>query len=113
MTLRVATWNVNSVTARLPRLLSWLAAARPDVVCLQELKTSAENFPVAQVGELGYETAAHGAGRWGGVAVLSKIGLADVRRGFPDEPGYQDVVESRAVSATCGPARFCSVYVPN
>ena len=113
MTLRVATWNVNSVTARLPRLLSWLESARPDVVCLQELKTAEEKFPAAEVRDLGYEAAIHGAGRWNGVAILSRVGLADVRRGFPGEPGYDDVIETRAVTATCGPVRVSSVYVPN
>jgi exodeoxyribonuclease-3 len=111
--LRIATWNVNSVTARLPRLLPWLEASKPDVLCLQELKTSTEAFPADEVRELGYETAAHGTGRWNGVAILSRAGLDDVVRGLPGEPDYEGVAEPRAITATCGPVRVCSVYVPN
>lgn len=114
--MRVATWNVNSVTARVSRLLDWLDSAAPDVVCLQELKTTTYAFPTAEVGELGYETAAHGTGRWNGVAVLSKVGLGDVRRDLPNQPRYPDDAtepEPRAVAATCGPLRVWSVYAPN
>ncbi|WP_199513067.1 exodeoxyribonuclease III [Nucisporomicrobium flavum] len=110
--MRFATWNVNSVKARLPRLLEWLEQTRPDVLCLQETKVSADAFPAAEVAGLGYETAAYGQGRWNGVALLSRIGLDDVRRGFDGEPGYPDP-EARAVSATCGGIRFTSIYVPN
>ena len=110
--MRFATWNVNSVKARLPRLLEWLEQSRPDVLCLQETKVAADGFPAAEVAELGYETAAYGQGRWNGVAVLSRIGLDDVRRGFDGEPGYPDP-EARAISATCGGVRFTSIYVPN
>ena len=108
--MRLATWNVNSVTARLPRLLEWLAAVKPDVVCLQETKIA--GFPAADVEKLGYETAAHGDGRWNGVALLSRVGLADVSRGFPGEPGFPDP-EARAIGATCDGVRVWSVYVPN
>lgn len=117
--MRIATWNVNSVGARLPRLLSWLSAASPDVLCLQELKCSAENFPTAEVGDLGYAVAAYGTGRWNGVAILSKVGLTEVTRGLESEPGYaaeeggQEAVEPRAIGATCGDLRVWSVYVPN
>jgi len=111
--VRFATWNINSVKARLPRLLSWLETADVDAVCLQELKCTAEDFPTAEVTALGYEVAAHGDGRWNGVAVLSRVGLADVVRGLgDDEPGFPDP-EARAVAATCGPIRLWSVYVPN
>jgi exodeoxyribonuclease-3 len=110
--MRLATWNVNSVKARLPRLLDWLATTGPDVVCLQEVKCPDGAFPVAEVGELGYEVASHSDGRWNGVAVLSRAGLADVAVGFPDEPGFPDP-EARAISATCGGVRVWSVYVPN
>jgi exodeoxyribonuclease-3 len=119
VTVRIATWNINSVTARLPRLLEWLAAASPDVVCLQELKCSTDAFPYEAVKEAGYEAAAHGTGRWNGVAVLSRIGLEDVVRDLPGQPGFLaddamvEVVEPRAVAATCGPVRAWSVYVPN
>jgi exodeoxyribonuclease III len=117
--VRIATWNVNSVAARLPRLIDWLGTAEPDVLCLQEIKVAADDFPVDEVGELGYEVAAHGTGRWAGVAVLSRIGLAEVRRGLLEEPGFQpedamfEVHEPRAIAATCGGVRVWSVYVPN
>lgn len=117
--MRIATWNVNSIVARLPRVLEWLATAAPDVVCLQELKCAAGDLPVAKFGELGYEVAAHATGRWNGVAVLSKVGLDDVRRGLVDEPGYQPegamlpATEARAIGVTCGGVRLWSVYVPN
>jgi exodeoxyribonuclease III len=108
--MRLATWNVNSVSTRLPRLLEWLDMAKPDVACLQETKVA--TFPEKEVGELGYEVAAHGNGRWNGVALLSRIGIDDVSRGFPGEPGYPDP-EARAIGATCGGNRIWSVYVPN
>ena len=110
--MRLATWNVNSVKARLPRLLAWLAETRPDILCLQETKCPDGSFPVEQVGELGYLTASHSDGRWNGVAVLSQVGLDDVRVGFPGEPGFPHP-EARAVSATCAGLRVWSVYVPN
>jgi exodeoxyribonuclease-3 len=110
--MRFATWNVNSVKARLPRLLDWLAGTAPDVVCLQETKVADDGFPAGEVAELGYETAAYGQGRWNGVALLSRIGLEDVRRGFTGAPGFPEP-EARAVSARCGGIRFMSVYVPN
>ena len=110
--MRLATWNVNSVTARLPRLLGWLDAVRPDVLCLQEIKVAEAAFPTAEVGELGYAAAVYGTGRWNGVAVLSRVGLDDVRRGFDGEPGFPDP-EARAISATCQGCRIWSVYVPN
>ncbi|MCP2180503.1 exodeoxyribonuclease III [Prauserella alba] len=111
--MRIATWNVNSVTARLPRLLAWLDSARPDVLCLQELKCTDDAFPAEQVRELGYDVASHGTGRWNGVAILSKVGLDDVVRDLPRQPAYDDAVEPRAVGATCGGVRVWSVYVPN
>ncbi|WP_189082698.1 exodeoxyribonuclease III [Mangrovihabitans endophyticus] len=110
--MRFATWNVNSVKARLPRLLGWLESAQPDVVCLQETKVAADAFPAEQVEALGYRVAAHGQGRWNGVALLSRVGLTQVRRGFPGEPGFPGP-EARAIGATCGGVRFLSVYVPN
>src|SRR5262249_8946291 len=116
--MRLATWNVNSVKARLPRLLDWLEHTAPDVVGLQGTKCAAAALPAAEVGELGYEVAAHGDGRWNGVAILSRVGLAEVSLGFPGEPGYAnesdtptllDVdppTEPRAIGATCGGIRF-------
>ncbi|MBA2946720.1 exodeoxyribonuclease III [Streptomyces himalayensis] len=111
--MRIATWNVNSITARLPRLLAWLESSGTDVLCLQEAKTTAEGFPVEQLRELGYESAVHATGRWNGVAVISRVGIEDVVRGLPGDPGYDGAEEPRAISATCGPARVWSVYVPN
>jgi len=110
--VRLATWNVNSVKARLPRLLAWLADTRPDVVCLQETKCAAAAFPTAEVGELGYQAAAYGDNRWNGVAVLSRVGLDEVATGFPGEPGFPDP-EARSMAATCDGLRVWSVYVPN
>jgi exodeoxyribonuclease-3 len=113
--VRIATWNVNSVTARLPRLLEWLEAAAPDVVCLQETKVADDAFPAEPVAALGYEVAHLGQGRWNGVAVVSRVGLEDVTRGFPGCPGFPepDTLEARAVGATCGGVRVWSLYVPN
>jgi len=108
--MRLATWNVNSIGARLPRLLDWLERAEPDVVCLQETKTA--EFPAAEVKALGYQSAAYGSGRWNGVALLSRVGLDDVAHGFAGEPGFPEP-ETRAISATCGGLRVWSVYVPN
>ncbi|MGK5681912.1 exodeoxyribonuclease III [Actinoplanes sp. URMC 104] len=110
--MRFATWNVNSVKARLPRLLEWLDTTKPDVLCVQETKVAADGFPAAEVRDLGYDTAAYGQGRWNGVALLSRAGLEDVRHGFDGEPGFPDP-EARAISAVCGGIRFYSIYVPN
>ena len=111
--MRIATWNVNSIGARLPRLLAWLGSAKPDVLCLQELKCTTEAFPHGEVTELGYEVAAYGLGRWNGVAILSRAGLEDVRRGLAGQPMYEDETEPRAIGATCDGVRVWSVYVPN
>jgi exodeoxyribonuclease-3 len=113
--VRVATWNVNSVRQRVPRLLPWLDERQPDVVCLQEIKLTREAFTELLGGELtarGYEFAAHGQSQWNGVAILSRAGLDDVQTGLANEPGFPEP-EARAVSATCGGIRVHSVYVPN
>src|SRR5438105_5811785 len=86
--VRIATWNVNSVGARLPRLNEWLELAEPDVLCLQETKCADEAFPGERAEELGYEIALNGEGRWNGVAILSRVGLEDVTRGFEGQPAY-------------------------
>ncbi|MFF1692629.1 exodeoxyribonuclease III [Streptomyces sp. NPDC058257] len=111
--MRIATWNVNSITARLPRLLAWLESSGTDVLCIQETKTTAEGFPTEALRELGYESAVNATGRWNGVALVSRVGLDDVTVGLPGGPEYDGVREPRAISATCGPARVWSVYVPN
>lgn len=113
--VRVATWNVNSVKQRLPRLLPWLDQRAPDVVCLQETKLADDAFDALLSGPLaerGYRAAVHGEGRWNGVAILSKVGLDDVVTGVAGAPGFPDP-EARAVAATCGGVRVYSLYVPN
>jgi exodeoxyribonuclease III len=113
--MRVATWNVNSIKQRLPRLLPWLDQRRPDVLCVQETKLGDDAFAEqvgAEVAERGYAVAHHGEARWNGVAILSRVGLDDVVIGLPGAPGFPHP-EARAVSATCGGIRVHSVYVPN
>jgi exodeoxyribonuclease-3 len=113
--VRIATWNVNSVKQRVPRLLLWLDDRRPDVVCLQETKLTDEAFRdllADEFSERGYELALHGEAAWNGVAILSRVGLDDVLAGIPGAPGFPHL-EARAVSATCGGVRVVSVYVPN
>ncbi len=110
--MRLATWNVNSLAARMPRVVDWLAATRPDVLCLQETKLADAAFPHEQLRELGYEAAVYGMGQWNGVAIVSAVGVGDVRRGFDGEPGFPDA-EARALAATCGGVRVWSLYVPN
>lgn len=110
--MRIATWNVNSLNARLARVEEWLGYAQPDVICLQETKMADGAFPSMAFSALGYESAHHGNGRWNGVAILSRVGLADVAAGFCGEVA-DEVAESRIISASCGGARVSSVYVPN
>ncbi|OXM42765.1 exodeoxyribonuclease III, partial [Amycolatopsis thailandensis] len=98
--MRIATWNVNSIGPRLPRVLDWLGSAQPDVLCLQELKSGTDAFPYDAVREAGYETAAYGIGRWNGVAILSRVGLEDVTRGLTGEPTFEDKTDARAIGAT-------------
>ena len=117
--MRVATWNVNSVKQRVPRLLPWLDQRQPDVVCLQETKLADDAFTELLGGELaarGYATALCGTAQWNGVAILSRAGLDDVVTGLAGAPGFPDAgspPEARAVSAVCGGIRLYSVYVPN
>jgi exodeoxyribonuclease III len=113
--MRVATWNVNSVKQRVPRLLPWLDQRQPDVVCLQETKLSDEAFTTLlgdELGARGYAAALYGEAQWNGVAILSKVGLDDVVTGLAGAPGFPGP-EARAVAATCGGVRVHSVYVPN
>jgi exodeoxyribonuclease-3 len=105
--MRIATWNVNSVGARLPRLLEWLEDRQPDVVALQETKCADDAFPHMPLMALGYEVVHSGDGRWNGVAVLSKVGLAQESRELAGHP------EPRLASALCGGLHVTSVYVPN
>ena len=113
--MRIATWNVNSVKQRVPRLLPWLDQRQPDVVCLQETKLADDAFLALLGDELAarsYELAVHGEATWNGVAILSRAGLDDVVTGLPGAPGFPHP-EARAVSATCGGIRIICVYVPN
>jgi exodeoxyribonuclease-3 len=113
--VRIATWNVNSVKQRVPRLLPWLDQRRPDVVCLQETKLADDKFAELlhdELAERGYAVAAHGEAAWNGVAILSRVGLEDVVAGIEGGPGFPHP-EARALAATCGGVRVVSVYVPN
>ena len=108
--MRIATWNVNSLNARLPRVLEWLDANRPDVLCLQETKLADAAFPADALDGLGYRSVHHGDGRWNGVAIVSRVGVDEPKTGFEAE---EDVHGCRIVAATCGGVRVHSVYVPN
>jgi exodeoxyribonuclease III len=113
--MRVATWNVNSVKQRLPRLLAWLDERQPDVVCMQETKLADDAFDQLLSEELaarGYALARHGEAQWNGVAILSRVGLEDVAPGLAGAPGFPHR-EARALSASCGGIRVHCVYVPN
>jgi exodeoxyribonuclease-3 len=105
--VRIATWNVNSLGARLPRVLPWLEEVAPDVVALQETKCADMAFPYLPLHALGYEVAHSGDGRWNGVAILSRVGLSEVSVTLDGHP------EPRLVAAQCGPLHVTSVYVPN
>ena len=109
--VRIATWNVNSLKVRLPKLEEWLAIARPDVVCLQETKLADDAFPTMAFSALGYDAVHHGEGRWNGVAILSRVGIDDVVDGWAGE-GDADA-EARLLTATCGGVRVCTLYAPN
>ncbi len=108
--MRLATWNVNSLTQRMPRVTEWIEANHPDVLCMQETKQADDKFPEKDFEALGYESAHCGEGRWNGVAIVSKVGLHDVTRGFntPDDDDGK-----RIMSASCNGTRVYCVYVPN
>lgn len=106
--MKIATWNVNSLTARLPRVEEWIVAHRPDVMLVQETKQSDAKFPFAVLEGLGYESAHCGQGQWNGVAIISKVGLDDVVHGLGDGD-----LEARVIGATCGGVRVMSCYIPN
>ena len=110
--LRIATWNVNSLLARMPRVIEWLQTVEPDVLCVQETKVTEATFPHAELEQVGYASAADGDGRYNGVAILSRVGIEEVTRGFPGEPGFPDP-ERRAIAAICGGVRVWSIYAPN
>jgi len=108
--MRIATWNVNSVKARLPNVTGWLAEARPDVVLLQEIKCETAAFPAAAFAELGYQSAALGQKSYNGVAILSTAPIEDVREGLPGDP---DDLQARYIEATIRGVRVASIYLPN
>ena len=108
--MKLATWNVNSVRARLERLLAWLARHQPDVLCLQELKVVDEAFPTDALREAGYHCAVHGQKTYNGVAILSRVEPTDVRRGLSDGVGDP---QAQLIAANVGGARMLSAYVPN
>ena len=110
--MRLATWNVNSLKARLDRVLAWLEAAQPDVLCLQETKLADAAIPQLDFRALGYEVAHHGLGQWNGVAIASRIGIGEVQAGLPSSDGWTDD-GGRFLAATCGGVRVASIYVPN
>ncbi len=108
--MRIATWNVNSVRSRLDRVLDWTSRLQPDVLCMQETKTTDDLFPVSAFEELGYHVEIFGQPTYNGVAILSKKPLTDVVRGLPDdEPDAQ----RRLIAGTVAGIRIVNVYVPN
>lgn len=109
--MRVVTWNVNSLRARLERIEAWIDEVRPDVVCMQETKLADDAFPALTFQSLGYESAHYGQGQWNGVAILSRVGLDDVVTNFAD--GIEPDPDARVITATCGGIRTTCCYVPN
>jgi exodeoxyribonuclease-3 len=109
--VRIGSWNVNSLKARQERVEAWLDHVRPDVLCLQETKVADDAFPALAFSSLGYEAVAHGQGRWNGVAILSRVGIADVVDGFGTGRCPGD--EARLLTATCGGVRVTTLYAPN
>jgi exodeoxyribonuclease-3 len=110
--MRIATWNVNSVNARLPTILAWFEAAGPDVACLQEIKCVDEKFPTEAFERLGYNVAVHGQKSYNGVALLSKFPLEDIRRGLPGAADEQARYIEAVISAP-HPVRVGGLYLPN
>jgi exodeoxyribonuclease III len=120
--MRIATWNVNSLRARLEKVGWWLDRASPDVLLMQETKLSDEDVPTGDFARRGYELAHHGEGRWNGVAIASRVGIGDVVKNFaqpleaprtPDVGDDQPLAEARMISAVCGGVRVTSIYAPN
>ena len=111
--MRIATWNVNSIKARLETVLAWFEEARPDVACLQEIKCVDEAFPREPFESLGYNVEVHGQKSYNGVALLSKTPLEDVRRGLPGEDGDDHARYLEAVVSGPRPVRIASIYLPN
>jgi exodeoxyribonuclease-3 len=113
--MRIATWNVNSIRSRIARVEAFLQRHDVDVLALQETKARDDQWPVMGLESLGYEVATFGHNQWNGVAIVSRVGLTDVRRGFDGMPEYGDPLagEARAMGATCGGVQMWSLYIPN
>jgi exodeoxyribonuclease-3 len=112
--MKIATWNINGIKARIDGLLAWLETTRPDVVCLQEIKSIDEGFPAEPIQALGYQIAVHGQKGFNGVALLSRLPLDDVRRGLPGDDGdVQSRYIEAVVSDQAGAVRVASIYLPN
>lgn len=108
--MKIATFNVNSIKARLPRVLEWLEETKPDVALLQEIKTVPEDFPSLEISALGYEMAVHGQKSYNGVAILSRTPISDVMMGLP---GDDEDTQARYIEATINNVRIASIYLPN
>ncbi len=108
--MKIATWNVNSIKARLPNVVGWLREAAPDIALLQELKCVDDAFPRMEIEELGYNVETNGQKTYNGVAILSKFPLEDVRRGLP---GDETDEQARYIEASVGALRVASIYLPN
>lgn len=110
--MKIATYNVNGISARLPVLLRWLEETSPDVACLQELKASDEKFPLLAIHAAGYEAVWHGQKSWNGVAILAKKGLSleESGRGLPGDPADE---QSRYIQAMINDVLVCCLYLPN
>jgi exodeoxyribonuclease-3 len=108
--MKIVTWNVNSVLARLPQVIKWLEIASPDVLCMQETKCIDEKFPTDEFARLGYRSESFGQAAYNGVAILSRVGVDQVSRGMPDD---EDGAQSRLIAATIGGIRIVNVYIPN
>jgi exodeoxyribonuclease-3 len=111
--MRIATWNVNSVNARLETVVRWFEEAKPDVACLQEIKCVDEKFPTEAFERLGYNVAVHGQKSYNGVALLSKTPLEDIRRGLPGDEADEQARYIEAVVSGPQPVRVASIYLPN
>ena len=118
--MRVATWNVNSIRARVDRVVEWLVREDVDVLAMQEIKCKVEQFPFDRFEEAGFHVAAHGFSQWNGVAIASREPVTDVRTAFPGMPGFEKghsgldaPLEARAIGATVGGIEVWSLYVPN
>ena len=116
--MKIATWNVNSIKARMHAVTAWLKSADPDIACLQEIKTMDDSFPRLELEALGYNVVTYGQKSYNGVAILSKLPLEDIRRGLPGQDLLEGLEEDQAryieacVSTEKGSVRVASIYLP-